>query len=329
MEDFTYEIYNEIVQNVINKGTNKIESKNTLANILEKYTIKPIENDPERYSLKYNISRYLLDKERQSLSKSTLQTYKLHLNIFSEFTNKKIQNITKHDIFEYIEYRQETGNLQNSTLETIRAVLRSFFEWMKDEGIIKENPIAKMKPIKNKRSVVKFLSIEELELTREYCKDIREKALVETLYSTGCRLSELTSLDIDDLDFNNRNIKVLGKGNKERVVFFSPKASFYLKKYLETRSDQCDALFVTERKDHRRISNRGVQRIISSIGKKANVYLHVHKFRHTLAMNLLNSGTEITVVKDILGHDDLNTTSVYAKATQFYKQQCYDRFFNQ
>lgn len=329
MIDYTYEFYNEIVQNVIGQNLNKIEAKNVLANLLEKYDVKPVENDPLRYDLKYNINQYIIDKERQGLSKITLQTYRLHLNIFSKFTDKKIQQITKQDIYDYLDYRQKTSNLQNSTLETVRAVLRSFFEWLKDEDIIKENPMMKMKPIKCKQSVVKYLTIEELELIRENCKNIREKALLEILYSTGARLSELTSLNIENVEFNNRTIKVLGKGNKERVTFFSPKASFYLKKYLSERDDNCEALFVTMRKEYRRISNRGVQRLISNLGNRAGVYLHVHKTRHTLASNLLNSGVEITVVKDILGHEDLNTTSVYAKATQSYKQQCYNRFFNQ
>lgn len=329
MEDYTYEIYNEIVQNVINQETNKIEAKHALANILEKYAVKPVESDPMRYELKHNINKYLIDKEREGLSKTTLSSYALHLKIFSSFTDKKIQNITKQDIYDYLDYRQANSNLQNSTLETIRAVLRSFFEWLKDEEIIKENPLSKMKPIKCKESVVKYLTIEELELIREHCKDIREKALLEILYSTGCRLSELTSLNIEDVNFNNRTISVLGKGNKERMVFFSPKSSLYLKKYLNSRKDNCEALFVTERKEYRRLSNRGVQRIISRMGKRSGIYLHCHMTRHTLATNLLNSGVELVVVKDLLGHTDINTTQIYAKATQSYKQQCYDRFFNQ
>lgn len=329
MEDQSFVVYTEIIDNIINQNLNKIEAKNTLANILENYSIKQVENDPLRYDLSHNVKLYLEDKERQGLSEQTLYTYKIHLKLLTKFIDKKIQQITKQDIYEYIDWRQEDHPLQNSTLETVRSVLRSFFEWLKDEEIINENPIMKIKPFKCKKSVVKFLSIEELEMVRENAHNIRAKSLIEFLYSTGVRLDELIKLNIHDIEWNNRVVKVLGKGNKERVVFFSPRTSFYLKKYLKSRDDDCEALFVTERKEHRRLTGRGVQRVLDKIGKMTNINLHPHRLRHTFSTNLLNSGAEITVVKDLLGHDQLSTTAIYAKATQSYKQQCYDRFFNQ
>jgi len=157
MEDYTYEMYTEIVENIISQDLNKIEARNTLANLLERYSVKIVEHDPSRYDLKQNIERYITDKDRQGLSSQTLKTYQMHLTIFSKFMSKKLQQITKQDIYDYIDYRQENGNLQNSTLETVRAILRSFFEWLKDEDIVKNNPMEKMKPIKCKTSVVKFL----------------------------------------------------------------------------------------------------------------------------------------------------------------------------
>ena len=329
MEDYQSEIYNKIVEQIINQDLNKIESRNALASMLEKYSVKLVEIDPARYDLKQNIKRYITDKDRQGLSPKTLESYRMHLRIFSKFTNKKIQNITKQDIYEYMDYRQKARNLQNSTLETIRAVLRSFFEWLKDEDAIKDNPMMKMKPIKCKESVVKYLTIEELELVREHCKDIREKSLLEFAYSTALRLDELIKINISDVNFNNKSIKVLGKGAKERVVFFSPKASYYLKQYLDSRDDDCEALFVTVRRDYRRLSNRAVQRLVTNIGNRSGVHLHLHRLRHSIATNMLSGNVDISVVSSLLGHTNISTTQIYAKATQSYKQECYNKFFNQ
>ena len=197
--------------------------------------------------------------------------------------------------------------------------------------IITENPVLKIKPFKLKQYMVKALTIEELEIIREACNTPRQKALVEILYSTGCRLDEIVKVDLEDINWQDRSIKVIGKGNKQRLVFFSVRASIYLKKYIESRDDDCPALFVTERKPYRQLGGRQIQKEIAKIKNKAGFTksLSPHIFRHTMATLMLNKGCPMSVVQELLGHENLSTTETYAKVTHEHKHQSYEKYFHQ
>jgi integrase/recombinase XerD len=331
--NINYELYKMIADKIIEPGLNKMEAKNQLASILDEYRITRQNSDPIYYDLRHNIKLFLKDKNRQGLSPITIDNYQLHLKIFtSRIENKPINEITKEDIVEYLDDREsDPGVNAKSTIETIRSVLRSFFEWLCEEQIIEENPMLRIKPYKVGKTIAKALTVEELELFRESCATPREKAMVETMYSTGCRLSEISALNRDDIGQPDRSIKVLGKGNKERMVFYSARAAIYLKKYLDSRKDNCEALFVTERQPSRRLSNRGIQREIAVIGKRAGIErrTHPHILRHTFATLMLNNGCPMSVLQDLLGHDDIQTTGIYAKQTLDHKHQSYDQFFHQ
>lgn len=331
--NINYELYKTIADKIIEPGLNKMEAKNQLASILDEYRVTRQNIDPMYYDLRQNIKLFLKDKKRQGLSPITIDNYKLHLKIFTNRTEyKPVNEISKEDIIEYLDDRENDPSVNmKSTIETIRSVLRSFFEWLCEEQVIEENPMLRIKPYKMGKTMAKALTVEELELFRESCTTPREKAMVEIMYSTGCRLSEISALNKDDIGQPNRAIKVIGKGNKERMVFYSARAAIYLQKYLESRQDNCEALFVTERQPYRRLSNRGIQRLIAIIGKRAELSKRArpHILRHTFATLMLNNGCPMSVVQELLGHDDLATTQIYAKETSEHKHQSYDQYFHQ
>ena len=324
--------YQKIVDEIIEPGLNKFDARNKLAEIIENYKIIKQENDFERYDIQINIEKYLRDKKRQGLSPVTIYSYGLILRKFANFMKgKKLQEITRK-IYCYFDYREADENVKEvSTLETTRSILRSFFDWLKEEQIITENLMIKIKPFKMKQYIVKALTIEELETVRDACSTLRQKALVEMFYSTGCRLDEIVKININDIDWQNRSIKVIGKGDKQRIVFFSVRASIILKKYLESRNDDCPALFITERKPYRRLGRRQIQKEIVKIKNKAEFTkdLSPHVFRHTMATLMLNKGCPMSVVQELLGHEHMSTTETYAKVTQDYKHQSYEKYFYQ
>jgi len=197
---------------------------------------------------------------------------------------------------------------------------------MTKEEIIIKNPMNKINSPKREKRLPKALSEEQVETLREHCSTPRERAIFELFLATGCRLSEISQLNIDQINWQNQSIKVIGKGNSERIVYFNFKATHYLKKYLNNRNDNCDALFVTERKEYRRLSNRGIQRIFVGLGNKSNIKLHVHKCRHTFATNLLNSGADLALVQAMLGHSSPDTTQVYCQLSEQNKHDGYKKY---
>lgn len=333
--DYEYELYNRIVDEIINNGLNVVESKHKLSNIITQYSINKIETDCKKCDVSYNIEKYLKDKTIQQLSKSSLSNYKIQLNIFKKYINLiniNLQQITKDHILSYFEYlKSNKPNLKNSTFETVRYILQVFFTWAKDENIITESPMVRIKPFKVEKRISKSLSVKELEIVRDACTTLRQKALIEVLYSTGLRLSELVKLNIEDIDWQNERIKIIGKGDKERYVFLSIRSIIYLKRYLENRNDNCEALFVTERKNYRRLQNRGVQCEVNKIGVKSGLCnsLTPHCMRHTLLSMLASRECPLPIIKDIAGHDDINTSMRYIHTSPEIKQQAYNKYLYQ
>jgi integrase/recombinase XerD len=201
-----------------------------------------------------------------------------------------------------------------------------------NEEIIIKDPTCKIKNPKKEKRMPKAMTIEELEMVRESCKTLRERAMVEVFYATGCRLSEINNIDrFKDINWRNMSIVVVGKGNKQRVVYFGYKVIFHLKKYLNSRTDDGSALFITQRKPYRKLSNRGIQREIKIIAKRCGLEdkVHVHTYRHTLATNLLNNGSDLSTVSEILGHAEIGTTQIYAQVTNEHINQTYKKCFVQ
>lgn len=303
-------------------------TKSELSKIVAKYHITRVEQDEVHPDLKEKIQLFLAAKRLEGLSEVTLKNYELQLNIFAERVKKRTEDITTADIRTYL---AGFPHLKSISIAGKLSILKSFFGWLTSEEILQRDPTARLKPPKKEKRLPKALTIEELEMLREACQTPRERALVEVLYATGCRLSEVQQLNRDDINYQTMSCKVFGKGSKEREVFFSFKALYHLKKYLMTRLDDEPALFVTERKPYRRLSPRGIQREITIIAARAGLEKRVspHVLRHTFATLTLNNGAELAAVQALLGHESADTTLVYAQLSDQKKYEAHRKYLVQ
>lgn len=271
------------------------------------------------------LKRYLATKRIEGLADTTLRRYAgINLEVI-RFIGKPLYEVTTYDLRFYLSVRRQQGRVSNRTLDGMRRCINGFFGWLSAEGLIGRNPCAALKQIKYRKTVKKPYSAVELEQMRNACQNIRDLALVEFLYASGCRVSEVSHLDIVDVDFENLECTVLGKGNKERVVYLTEVAAMYLRQYLDTRHDTSSALFVG--RGTRRIGKNGIEAVVKRIGKAAGVEnAHPHRYRRTRATNLLDRGMNIQDVAAILGHADLKTTQIYCFISQSNVRAAYQKF---
>lgn len=272
--------------------------------------------DIEKSYLQY-LQLFLVRKKTEGKSARTLEQYQLHLSKLLQKLNKSLDKITEDDLFLYLAWYQKTRNISNTYLDNIRLVFSSFFTWCTNKGYISKNPTIGLEPIKSEKKIKKPFSDEELEKLRRVCTQERDIALVEFLYSTGVRASELVLLNRNDIDFAGKTVVVFGKGRKEREVYLTATASLHLKEYLNTRNDNNEALFVGVRKPNKRLTVAGLEHIIKDLGKLAGVEnCHPHKFRRTMATNVLRKGAPLEEVKELLGHTKLDTTMIYCSVNR-------------
>lgn len=256
---------------------------------------------------------YLAAKKLDGLSMRTLESYSRHLNRFAYFMRKNVEDVTTMDVRVHLANYAKTG-VKTSTIATETDVLRGFFKWLEDEEYIQKSPMRKIKTPKLEKRIREALTKEEFEILRGGAKTLRQKALLELLYSTGCRLEEVEKMKKTDIDWHKLQIRVIGKGNKERVVFVNATAQVHIRKYLMSRLDDCESVFVTERQPYKFLGRRSIQREIDKImeqsGLKKNVFPHL--IRHTFATHMINAGMSLNVLQEILGHDSPETTLIYA-----------------
>jgi integrase/recombinase XerD len=291
-----------------------------LSEIISRYDIRRIETEQAHPDLQEKIDLFIAGKQLEGLSSITLENYRLHLRIFADTVKKKVEDVTTADIRVYLGRYQDQ---KISTISTKLSVLKSFFGWLTAEEILQRDPTTRIKPPKKEKRLPKALSIEELEMLREACRNSRQRALIEVLYATGCRLSEVQALNRQDIDYNTQSCRVIGKGNKEREVYFSFKAMYHLRKYLLSRTDQESAIIATERRPYRRLSGRGIQREIGIIAAAAGLQKKVspHTLRHTFATLTLNNGADLVAVQELLGHENPATTQIYASISAERKRE--------
>ena len=294
----------------------------TIAGILSLYDIRPARLPGAHPDIREKVDQFLSAKRLEGLSDLTLDGYQLELRIFAEHIQKPIDQITTVDIREYLSRFEQ---LKMSSVSKKLSVLKSFFGWLADEEIVAKDPARRIKPPKKEQRMPKALTIEELEMIREACITPRERALIEVFYATGGRLSEIQALNKSDIDYQAMSARVIGKGNKEREVYLSYKALYHLKKYVMVRLDDDSALFITERRPYRRVSNRAIQREIKKIADRSGVEknVHPHTMRHTFATLTLNNGADLSSVQALLGHSDPATTQVYAQVNEAKKREAY------
>lgn len=297
-EDKLNDVYDRIVIEL-----NKVE-------LIERSTELSVIDDNSEKILK----RFIATKRIEGSSENTLNRYHFIISELLGYYHKPIEEYTTDDLRFYLSLRRQVPNkkqLSNRTLDGMRRVYCSFFGWLTAEWIIPYNPTSTLKSIKYKKVVRKPFSVVELQKLREACTNIRDLALVDYLYCTGCRVSEVVNTDIDSVDFENLEAVVTGKGNKERRVYITPVCAMHLKQYLETRKDFDDALFVGL-KTKTRLSKNGIEATIKKLGDKANVSnAHPHRFRRTLGSDLYSKGMDILDIAQILGHEDISTTKIY------------------
>ena len=291
--------------------------QNELFVYVENYDLKQRETTVGKYTgyLPECYKVYFVSRKIEGLSDKTLEQYRLYLDDFFFAINKNLDEITANDIRIYLYKVQKQRNISDRTLDSRRAAIHAFFTWTADEGYIAKNPCRSIKKIKYERKERKGLTDIELEKVRMACKTIREKALVEFLYSTGARVTEACTIRISDVDFEKGEVWLFGKGNKHRKSYITAKCALYLSEYLNSRDDESEYLFVSERRPHNSLKKEAIERVIRNLGKRSEIGrdLYPHLFRHTVATNMLRKNAPITDVQKMLGHVNVNTTMVYAK----------------
>ena len=303
----------DLVQDVLVMQLNRYE-------VMERCTEVSVRDDSAEGQLK----KFLATKRVEGMADSTLRRYAEINRALLNYLGKPLEEITTYDLRFYLSVRRQIGKVSNRSLDGMRRCYSSFFGWLSAEGVISHNPCAALAQIKCRKTVKKPYSAADMEKIRKACSNIRDLALVDFLYATGCRVSEVSRLEIPDVDFERMECVVLGKGNKERKVYLTEVAAMHLQEYLNTRTDSCEALFAGRGK---RLGKNGIEAIVKNLGKRAGVEnVHPHRYRRTLATNLLDRGMNIQDVAAILGHADLKTTQIYCYISQANVKTAYRKY---
>lgn len=281
----------------------------------------------DRSNLPRRVEAFLAAKRIDGCRPKTIKGYRERLKMFMTQCSKPVQQITTDDLREYLAYLVDERHLMDNSVQAHINTLRSFFSWLVDEDNIRKSPMRKIKSLKiDKLRSRHPLTAEQLELVRDGCRGYKEKALVEFLVSSGCRVSEVAGLRVDDIDWRDRKCKVIGKGNKERTVYFSVRAKLMLQLYIAERRGG-EALFASSRAPYEPLTDRGIEKMISKLGKRIGMErpLYPHLMRHTFASHALNCGMELTIIQHLLGHSDPKTTLIYAEIDPVRVQYEYNR----
>lgn len=263
------------------------------------------------------IDSFISSKQVEGCSERTIKYYKEIIEKFVNSFDKSIKQISTNEIRNYLSNYKDNSSCGSTTIDNIRRVLSSFFSWLEDDDYIIKSPVRRIHKIKTAVVVKEVLTDENLERLRDECENIRDLSLIELLISTGMRVGELVNLNINSLNFEDRSCIVLGKGNKEREVYFDAKTKLHLKEYISKRNDSNDALFVSMREPHQRLSISGIELIIRTLGINSNINkVHPHKFRRTLATMAIDKGMPVEQVQKLLGHVKIETTMNYALVNQ-------------
>lgn len=260
---------------------------------------------------------FLSAKKIEGCSEKSLHYYQKTIEAMFNGIDKSIKDMTTDDIRVYLSNYQLKNGSSKVTIDNIRRILSTFFSWLEDEDYILKSPARRIHKVKTALCIKETYSDESLESMRDNCENIRDLAMIDLLASTGMRVGEMVLLNRNDIDFINRECKVLGKGNKERIVYFDARTKIHLLEYLKSRSDSSDALFVSLNQPNERLKIGGVEVRIRELGKKLNIpKAHPHKFRRTLATMAIDKGMPIEQLQVLLGHKRIDTTLQYAMVNQ-------------
>jgi site-specific recombinase XerD len=263
------------------------------------------------------ISLFIGAKKIEGLSEKTLWYYEWTARLVMSAINKDIRAITTDDVRRVFSDYQMNHKISKISLDNMRRNLSSFFGWLENENYILRSPMRRIAKIKTEKIIKETISDEEMENLRKACRDRRDRAILEFLFSTGVRISELIGLDRDSINFHERECVVFGKGGKERAVYFDAGTKIHLMDYLDSRKDKNPALFVGLYKPHNRLLAEAIEQAVRRLGKTAGVRrIHPHKFRRTMATVAIDKGMPIEQVQRLLGHEQIETTMRYAMVNQ-------------
>lgn len=313
----------EIIRNILNGMHLYLSSEqlrqleNVILTVLINYDFveKKQEIIEKNTGWQFDLRDFLVQKKIEGKSEKTLKQYKYQLFKLLSSINKKLSDIQEYDISNYIfEYQKVHPSITNRSLENMRLCFSSFFKWAFITHRTNQNLMLTFNRIKYDYIVKEPLSDEEREVLYCNANNIRDIAIMEFLYSTAVRVSELVNLNISDVKLKEKELKVFGKGNKERMVYLNAKASLYLSQYLNSRTDNNQALFVSLKEPHNRLTVSGIEGILRRIGATSGIKnVHPHRFRRTSATNALNRGMELQYVQKMLGHSSSDTTLLYCR----------------
>lgn len=310
MEEKIVTVLNEMAEYLSISQMKKLQEvilRNFAENEVEK---KEISND--------NFLKMFLDAKRiEGCSERTLNYYRTTVEHLISQIETGVRKISTEEIREYLSNYQKRNSCSNVTIDNIRRNISSFFSWLEEEDYILKSPMKRIHKIKTKTVVKNIISDEGIEKLRDNCKEKRDLAIIDLLYSTGIRVGELVNLNIEDIDLEGRECIVYGKGDKERRVYFDAKAKVHLKEYIDARTDNNEALFVTLDEPHNRLKISGVEIRLRKMGRMLDLdRIHPHKFRRSMATRAIDKGMPIEQVQKILGHSQIDTTMQYTMVNQ-------------
>ena len=310
MKKIVFEILNDMAEELSVMQLKKLQG------VLLRRLQEPEEQKEPAHNDEY-LEMFINAKKIEGCSLRTLHYYRSSVRHMFSMIKTPVRKITTEQLREYLAAYQQINNCGKSTVDNIRRNISSFFSWLEEEDHILKSPMRRIHKIKTKTKVKETISDEDIERLRDHCEEIRDLAIIDLLYSTGIIVGELVNLDINDINFEERECIVYGKGEKERRVYFDAKAKLHLQEYIASRTDSNPALFVTLDSPYDRLKISGVEIRLRSLGRKLNLTkIHPHKFRRTMATRAIDKGMPIEQVQKLLGHSQIDTTMQYAIVNQ-------------
>lgn len=294
-----------------------VEKTDAVIKILQKHLTLTEEVAGASATNNNTLTLFLAAKRVEGCSEKSLKYYSSTIKKMLDGIGKSEDKITTADLRVYLDNYQCQNKVNRVTVDNVRRILSTYFSWLEDEDYIPKSPVRRIHKVKTAKVVKETYTDEALESMRDNCDNLRDLAMLDFLSSTGVRVGELVNLNRQDIDFENRECIVLGKGNKERKVYFDARTKIHLQNYLASRTDKNEALFVSLLKPNKRLQISGVEIRVRKIGKSLNLRkVHPHKFRRTLATMAIDKGMPIERVQKLLGHQSIDTTLQYAMVNQ-------------
>ena len=313
------ELISEVVQRMLPYLDNKqlADLQSNLNQVLQRYDVELIKGGNSENDSQELVEKFISAKRVEGCSEKTLKYYLATIEVMTRSLEKDVRTIQTEDLRKYLTDYQTQNGSSKVTIDNIRRILSSFFSWLEDEDYIIKSPVRRIHKVKTVSNIKETYTDEELELMRDNCEELRDLAIVDMLASTGMRIGEMVLLNRDDLNFNERECIVLGKGSKERIVYFDARTKLHLQEYLKSRLDNDPALFVTLKAPYKRIQIGGIENRLRELGKNLKIgRVHPHKFRRTLATMAIDKGMPIEQLQRLLGHQRIDTTLQYAMVKQ-------------